>query len=164
VQYELTDRFVVKADLATTWRFFSSAENLPLITPPWLAFNVRTPPPVTIQRDSLLDYTIRWCGVPVRWRTQITDWLPPRQFVDVQLAGPYKLWRHTHTFEPAGDGEVICADHVAYELPLGPLGRLTHGLLVRRQLLEIFRYRRRMIAERLGWSRAVQDDVQIHVR
>ena len=30
--YELTDHFVVSADLARTWDFFSRADNLPLIT------------------------------------------------------------------------------------------------------------------------------------
>jgi N-acyl-L-homoserine lactone synthetase len=36
-----------------------------------------------------------------------------------------------------------------------------NALLVRRQLLEVFRYRRRIIGERLGWVRAVQTDVEI---
>ena len=38
-------------------------------------------------------------------------------------------------------------DVVRYELPFGPLGRLVHALRVRRQLEEIFEFRRRAIEE-----------------
>jgi hypothetical protein len=38
-------------------------------------------------------------------------------------------------------------DRVEYELPFGPLGRLVHALRVRRQLEEIFDFRRRAIEE-----------------
>ena len=57
--YELTDAFVVRADAAETWDFFSRADNLPAITPPWLRFEVRTPAPVVVGPDARLDYTIR---------------------------------------------------------------------------------------------------------
>jgi hypothetical protein len=36
-------------------------------------------------------------------------------------------------------------DHVDYALPFGPLGGLVHRLRVRRQLEDIFDYRRRAI-------------------
>ena len=158
--YELTDSFLVKSDLPTTWRFFSAVGNLARITPPWLAFTVRTAGPVEIGDGSLLDYTIRWMGVPIKWRTRIIDWSPPRQFIDVQLRGPYALWHHQHVFEPNGDG-VVCRDRVVYKLPLAPIAPLVHGMLVRRQLIEVFRYRRKVIAQELEWVRAIQDDVEI---
>jgi ligand-binding SRPBCC domain-containing protein len=160
VYYELTDHFIVQASIDDTWRFFSDAANLPRITPPWLAFTVTTPSPVRIEQDALLDYTIRWKKLPMKWRTRIIDWSPPRQFIDLQLRGPYALWHHQHTFTP-GDEGVICSDRVIYKLPAGPIGRLTHAALVRRQLLDIFRFRRQIIGQSLGWVRAVQEDIEI---
>jgi ligand-binding SRPBCC domain-containing protein len=161
--YQLTDSFHVAADLERCWAFFSSAGNLPLITPPWLRFTLVSSPP--IDRDVLLDYTIRWCGVPVRWRTKIIDWTPPRQFIDLQIRGPYALWHHQHTFEPAPAGEgsagTLCRDRVIHRLPLPLIGRVVHAAIVRRQLLDIFRYRRRIIGEQLGWVRALQEDITI---
>src|SRR5690349_2949966 len=128
--YELTDRFEVPASIDETWRFFSTADNLPRITPPWLKFTVTTPGPIEIRNDSILDYTIAWKGLPVRWRTRIIDFAPPRQFIDLQIRGPYALWHHQHTFEPKADGKgVICADRVIYKIPLGPLGRVMHALI-----------------------------------
>ena len=158
--YELTDRFLVAADAERTWDFFSRAQNLPVITPPWLSFRVLTPEPVHIGPDALLDYTIRWAGLPVKWRTKIIDWSPPRQFIDLQVRGPYTLWMHQHTFTPVGEG-VECRDRVVYRLPVPLVGRVVHAAMVRRQLLEIFRFRRGVIAERLGWVRAVQGDVEV---
>ena len=158
--YELTDHFVVSADAQRTWGFFSSAGNLPRITPPWLAFTIQTPEPIVIENNSLLDYTIKWAGVPIRWRTRIIDWSPPKQFIDLQIRGPYTLWHHQHTFTPGEEG-TICTDRVIYKLPVPLLNRLIHPLVVRKQLLEIFRYRRQVIAQELGWVRAVQEDVRI---
>lgn len=159
--YELTDAFEVTADSERTWEFFSRAENLPHITPPSLAFRILTPQPITMHRGTRIDYTISWLGLPVRWRTRIIDWTPPRQFVDLQVRGPYTLWHHLHTFEAGEGGTTICRDVVTYKLPFGPLGPIAHEMIVRRQLLEIFRYRRRAIRERLGWKRALQPDVRI---
>jgi ligand-binding SRPBCC domain-containing protein len=160
VYYELTDHFQVAADIERTWQFFSTANNLPLITPPWLGFTtVRAGP---IAQDAVLDYTIRWMGIPVKWRTRIIDFSPPRQFIDLQINGPYALWHHQHTFMPSPDRNgVICFDRVIYALPVPLVRRAVHALVVRRQLTEIFRYRRKVIGEHLGWVRAVQEDVQI---
>jgi ligand-binding SRPBCC domain-containing protein len=162
VYYELTDHFEVAADVARCWDFFGRAENLPLITPPWLAFTIAMPEPLPeIGQDSVLDYAIRWVGVPVRWKTRIIDWSPPRQFIDLQVRGPYALWHHQHTFtrvpDADGGGGVRCFDRVIYKLPLGPIGRMTHGAVVRRQLIEIFDFRRRIIGQHLGLTRALQD-------
>ena len=159
--YELTDSFEVPADVGRCWGFFGRAENLPLITPPWLRFTLAMEQPIPpIRQDSVLDYTIRWFGVPVKWRTRIIDWSPPRQFIDLQIRGPYELWHHQHAFEPS-DAGMICRDRVVYKLPVPGLRRVVHGLAVRKQLLEIFRYRRNAIAQQLGWVRALQGDVAI---
>lgn len=161
MHYQLTDEFDVAADIDQTWKFFSSASNLPAITPPWLNFVIHTPESIVIQKDAYFDYTIRWFGVPVKWRTRILDWDVNRRFVDLQVRGPYSLWHHEHRFEPLAAGGVRCFDRVIYQLPFGVLGRATHGMIVRNQLLEIFRYRRQVIGQRLGGLRPVQGDVMI---
>ena len=157
--YELTDRFVVAADPDRTWEFFSRAENLPQITPPWMNFSIKSPTPIDMKQDVLIDYVIRWMGIPIRWRSRIIDWSPPRQFMDLQIRGPYALWLHQHTFEPAPGGGTVCRDRVTYQLPGGPVGRVMNALMVKRQLMGIFEYRRKVIAERLGLSDSSQPPV-----
>lgn len=117
--------------------FFGDAANLQTITPPWVKFEVLTPSPIILRLGALIDYRIKVHGLPIRWRTEIAEWDPPQQFVDVQLRGPYTLWRHTHTFEKSNDG-TLCRDHVRYR-PRG--GALIHRLFVRRDVERIFQYR-----------------------
>jgi ligand-binding SRPBCC domain-containing protein len=143
------------------WEFFSSASNLPLITPKWLGFVIHTPESIVIGKDAIFDYTIRWAGVPVKWRTQMLDWEPPHRFVDLQIRGPYSLWHHEHRFEPLEGGGVRCFDRVIYQLPLGWIGQMTHALIVKKQLIEIFRYRREVIGKALGGFRPVLADVSV---
>ena len=159
--FELTDHFHVAADLEKTWAFFSAAENLPKITPPRLAFRILTAMPVEMKQGLLLDYTIRWMGVPVRWRTRIIDWTPQGQFIDLQIRGPYTLWHHQHRFVAGAGGGTECFDRVTYQLPGGPIGTVMHTLVVRRQLIEIFRFRREAIGRLLGMLTLRQGDVEV---
>lgn len=129
--------------------FYGDARNLERITPPWLGFEVTTPEPIEMGVGTLIEYKLRLHGVPVRWRTRIEAWEPPRRFVDAQVRGPYTLWEHTHTFEEDGPGATIIRDRVRYSIPFGPLGELADRLLVRRDLKQIFDYRRDAVAREL---------------
>jgi ligand-binding SRPBCC domain-containing protein len=129
--------------------FFADAFNLEAITPQWLRFRVLTPAPVTMAPGTLLEYRLRLHGLPLRWLTRIEAWEPPVRFADAQVRGPYRLWHHTHSFEPDGDGTVM-RDRVRYALPLGPLGELAHAALVRRDLDRIFAFRQAAVLARLA--------------
>jgi ligand-binding SRPBCC domain-containing protein len=140
----------VELPIEQAFEFYADALNLEAITPPWLGFAVTTPAPIEMGAGTLLDYRLKLHRVPVRWRTRIEVWEPPRRFVDVQLSGPYSLWEHTHEFEPVGEGATLLRDRVRYALPLGPLGELAHRLFVRRDVERIFDFRREAVAARLA--------------
>jgi ligand-binding SRPBCC domain-containing protein len=131
--------------------FFAEARNLEAITPGWLRFRI-VEAPERLTRGSLLRYRLRLFGWPIGWRTEITDWRPPRGFTDLQLAGPYRLWEHTHRFVPAAGGTEVY-DHVRYRVPGGPLTPLVQRV-VARWLDSIFAYRRDRLAELLGGATA----------
>lgn len=132
--------------------FYGDAHNLERISPPWLGFEVATPRPIEMGVGTLIEYRLRLHRVPMRWRTRIEAWEPPHRFVDAQIQGPYSLWEHTHAFEEDGPEATIIRDRVRYSIPFGPLGELADRLLVRRDLKQIFDYRRDAVARELGAS------------
>jgi ligand-binding SRPBCC domain-containing protein len=140
---------ILRRPRSEVFAFFSDARNLEAITPDFLRFRVVTPAPIPMAEGALIDYRLSLHGAPLRWRTRIEAWVPGERFVDLQLSGPYRLWRHTHTFEDVPEGTRM-SDRVEYELPFGPLGSLAHALFVRRQVEAIFDHRRKVIAERFG--------------
>ena len=144
--YLLERRQQLAVPVARAFEFYAQARNLEAITPPWLGFAVTTQGVIEMRAGAVIDYRLSLHRVPVRWRTRIEAWEPPTRFVDVQVRGPYALWEHTHTFEPAGEDGVVIGDRVRYALPLGPLGELAHGLFVRRDLERIFEFREHAVA------------------
>ncbi len=129
--------------LGELFPFFADARNLGRITPPWLRFEVLNPGQITMQVGTVIDYRIRWRGLPLRWRSEISVWEPPFRFVDRQVRGPYRVWHHEHRFIERDGGSEI-SDRVTYAV-WG--GSLVERLLVRRDVTAIFAYRARRMAE-----------------
>lgn len=149
--------FILKRELALNlpraevFDFFADAGNLERITPPELNFHIVTSQPIDIRKGALIDYKLKMRGFPVTWRTGISVWNPPFEFVDQQLKGPYKQWIHHHTFTEMDANKTLIEDEVRYRLPLEPLGDIAH-FFVRRELDYIFDYRQKVVAEILNHS------------
>ena len=137
--YVLERTQVVPVPIEQAFAFFSDAHNLELITPPWLRFRI-VEAPSDVGRGSLLRYRLSLFGIPIRWRTEIVEWSPPRGFVDVQRRGPFLAWEHSHRLTSVEGGTEIY-DHVRYRLYFGPLGAFVRRVLVRRWVEGIFDYR-----------------------
>ncbi|MCE6997986.1 SRPBCC family protein [Saccharothrix sp. S26] len=88
----------------------------------------------------------------VRWRmtSRISAYDPPRHFVDEQVRGPFRRWRHEHHFEPDGRGGTVMRDVVEFAAPLGPLGAVA-------ELAVLNRYMPRLIATRNAHVKAVAE-------
>jgi len=137
---------IVERPLAEVFGFFSRPENLARITPPRLGFKILTPPPIEMKPGARIEYHIRVFGIRLHWVTLITEYEPPHRFVDLQEKGPYKLWHHTHTFEPLGKGTLM-KDIVQYRVPFGAVGWAASGWLVASDVEKIFGFRRKACAE-----------------
>jgi ligand-binding SRPBCC domain-containing protein len=133
----------INRPLREVFPFFADPRNLEAITPPWLRFELKARGNLEMHRGLKIDYRLRLHGVPFSWQSEITVWDPPLRFVDEQVHGPYRLWRHDHRFEEK-DGRTLVRDHVDYAVPGG---WLVQKLAVGRKLRRIFEFRRRTLEE-----------------
>lgn len=137
------DGYLLKAEqwfdrpISEIFEIFCDASNLEQLTPSFLKFEIMTPTPIDMREGALIDYRISIRGIPINWKTEITEWNPPHHFVDSQLRGPYHRWIHRHTFVEK-DGGTLVGDVVDYK-PRG--GSLMHWFFVARDLRNVFRFR-----------------------
>lgn len=142
--YQLTMATVVQRAREQVFAFLSDAENLGAITPPWVKYRILTPTPVEMRKGAIFDYSIRIRRFPVKWRTEITEWSPPNSFADTQTRGPFKEWRDRHIFSELDESTTLVENEVKYRVRGG---RLIHRLLVRRDLLKVYRHEQKMMHE-----------------
>ncbi|MGW2152389.1 SRPBCC family protein [Nonomuraea sp. NPDC001699] len=65
----------------------------------------------------------------------ISAWERPAYFVDEQVSGPFRHWRHEHRFDAAPHaGATLMTDIVDFSAPAGLLGRLADRLGLRRHI------------------------------
>ena len=128
--------------------FFADPSNLSRLTPRALGVELLAASGA-MAAGAVLDYRLRWLGIPIRWRAYVREYDPPFRFLDVQVRGPYARWEHRHRFLEE-DGGTLVEDRIVYRLPLGAAGRALHALVVRRQLDAAWAYRCRRIGELLG--------------
>jgi len=139
---------LVPRERSEVFAFFADAANLEALTPKFLSFHITTPLPIEMRAGALIEYELRLYRIPIRWKTLIEAFEPETRFVDVQLRGPYRTWRHVHAFRDHPLGTEII-DEVDYTLPFAPFSAIALPI-VKRQLRSIFDYRAKAVAERFG--------------
>lgn len=109
------------------------------LMPPWQRIEV-VKEAGGIQDGQRLVFRVRTGGVWMEWEALHQDYQLGRQFVDVQVRGPFKSWRHLHAVEPHPAGSKLL-DSIEYELPGGPLGSLLGKGKARNTLDRMFTFR-----------------------
>ncbi len=149
--FHLTRKQFLPITLKEAWDFFSSPNNLALITPSRLAFRiVDDSGEKKMYAGQRIHYRITiFPGVRVRWLTEITCVNEPYIFIDEQRSGPYALWHHVHRFKMVSGG-VEMVDELKYAIPMGWFGGLVHFLFVKKEVNAIFDYRYATLEKRFG--------------
>lgn len=82
--------------------------------------------------------TVTWrakhFGIWWRMTSIISEFDAPTYFVDQQLKGPFKRFRHEHHFAEGPNGSTTMRDVIEYAAPAGPLGRVVERLVLDRHL------------------------------
>jgi ligand-binding SRPBCC domain-containing protein len=82
----------------------------------------------------------RHFGISWTMTSQITELDEPHRFVDAQLRGPFKTFRHEHLFRPVAAGTEML-DSITFQVPLGPLGWIAERVLLSWYLPHLIRQR-----------------------
>jgi len=144
-KYNIKFEQFIDLPIENVFNFFSKPDNLSLITPPRLKFNILTPRPLAMKEGQLIDYSLTIMYLlRFHWRTLIIQYQKPYTFIDQQIKGPYSLWHHTHTFEEKNGGTII-TDNVIYAVPFGLLGRFINMIYIKYDLNSIFNYRHKIL-------------------
>ncbi len=142
---------ILPVSIAEAWDFLSLPENLAHITPAYLGFNILNKEELRkIYQGQIIHYKVSpLFNIPLDWVTEVTHVDEPNYFVDEQRFGPYKFWHHKHFLKEHELG-VIMEDLIHYSLPFGFIGNLMNGMIVKKQLGEIFQYRFKKLEEMFG--------------
>lgn len=151
----------IPSSIEKTWELFSNPSNLRIITPASLRFTVLTPNiAATVFAGQFIKYRVSpLFGIPLSWKTEITDVKKNEYFIDEQRKGPYTRWHHEHHFRPI-EGGIEMTDVVEYKNPFGIIGKWANDWIVRKKLSEIFTYRFHKVGELLGKWEGQEPDIR----
>jgi len=145
-----TYEIVLPLPIARVWEMFQDMTTLlPAITPPQQQMRIeRAEPLPPVVGTELILLTKSPIG-RVRWVARITELVPPHgtitgmeaRFVDEQIEGPFKSWRHSHEMTAIDANTTRLLDTIDYEVPLGFLGNIANTLFVKGQLDAMFKHR-----------------------
>ena len=153
--------------------FFANPSNLPHLMPPAQKVRIedirmQPPPPRPVAADPsrrfrsvaagtgseiLISFCpVRWLPQRVSWMARIVDFDWNSHFVDEQVRGPFRQFRHRHGVggeTREGVEGTLVEDVIEYESPAGAVGWLADGM-IRRRFEEAFAYRQKRLPEILA--------------
>ena len=137
-------------NLNEAWDFLSSPDNLELITPKSMDFNITDWDERKAYPGQIIQYTVRpVLGFKINWVTEITQVKDKEFFIDEQRFGPYSFWHHKHFIKEI-DGGVLMEDVIHYKIPFGPIGVLLNFLFINSKLKNVFKYRELELIKNFG--------------
>ncbi|MDQ0923603.1 ligand-binding SRPBCC domain-containing protein [Pseudarthrobacter sp. W1I19] len=84
-------------------------------------------------------------GIPLQMTNRITEMHSPDYFVDEQVKGPFRRFRHVHEFRQDSEGTMM-VDRIEFSAPFGLLGRLVEKLVLAQYLQNLIETRNQHLA------------------
>ena len=148
--YQLHSKQALPISKKEAWDFLSNPSNLKVITPEHMGFHILSGADRPMFPGQIIQYKVSpFPGYTTKWVTEITHVNEGNYFVDEQRFGPYALWHHKHFINEIAGG-VEMEDVIDYKIPFGILGQLAHPLIVKKQLVDIFKYREQKLIKLYG--------------
>lgn len=169
--FEVTQWVPLPVELV--FAFFANPHNLPHLMPPEMEARVEdvrlqppAPRPVSVDPSRRFKsvaaglgseilvsfYPVRWFPQRLSWTARIVEFAWNSHFIDEQMRGPFKSFRHCHGIvAERRDGQegTRVTDTIDYALPSGIIGIFGAGR-IRGQLEQSFAYRQKRLPEILA--------------
>ena len=152
--FEKSTELPVSADEAFAWHCRPGA--FLRLAPPWESIELLSSDGVA--EGSRATIKMKVGPFSKKWIAEHHDIIEGRQFQDRQISGPFADWNHTHRMEPAAPDRCILTDRIEYRPPLGFLGEMFGGRLIRNQLERTFQYRHALTTGDLKFHSAYSEE------
>ena len=148
--------------------FFANPENLPRIMPPSTGTRIdalRLVPPKEQASEATQSLAgtgseivtsfrvVPFLGVRATWIARITEFAWNRHFADIQVKGPFRVWRHRHELQEEsrnGVAGTTVNDKIECQLGFGALGEAALKFMLAGQIANTFRYRQMVLPQLLA--------------
>jgi ligand-binding SRPBCC domain-containing protein len=158
----------VPFSLERVFLFFANPENLPRIMPPSTRTRIdalrlappreqaSTPTPKLAGPGSEIVTSFRvvpFLGVRATWIARITEFEWNDHFADIQVKGPFRIWRHRHELQAEsrdGVAGTTVSDKIECKVGFGVIGAVALKYVLARQIVSTFRYRQKVLPQLLA--------------
>ena len=150
--YRLSTSQRLSGSIQDIWEFWATIDAFAALQPPENRFEVTDNPDAVNELTAGLEVGYKLRIAPILWskgRQVFSEVDAPTRFVDEQVQGTWKSFRHQHLLREI-DGGVEIQNIVDYELQLEPLMRPLHRLIIVPGMMKIARFDRQVFADRFG--------------
>lgn len=138
----------IKAPAAVVFDWHHDPGVLEKLTPPWEPVSLVGSPANITENGSRATLKISLLGIiPAYWVAEHRNYQSGKSFQDVQIKGPFAYWCHTHSVKAIDELSCRYIDQIDYKVPMGWLGEILGGWLVRKKLNKMFAYRHQVVKE-----------------
>lgn len=148
---EFVQRSLMPASAEELFAWHARPGAFDRLLPPWERVEI-CQPARSLANGERAELVMRIGPFGQRWIAEhhaLTDGIG---FRDLQIAGPFATWEHTHRMTTAetSNSASWLEDRIRYELPFGTMGRVLLGRSIRRSIERTFAYRHRITAADLA--------------
>lgn len=137
---------VIRASPERVFAFHELPDALQRLTPPWASAHIiQAAADIKVGSRAIIETRI-FGLFTTRWVAEHTVYDPPHMFEDVQIAGPFRSWRHRHLIKVNATGAIL-RDEIEYEPPFSFIGHLAAPFLIVPRLQQLFDYRHTVTRE-----------------
>ena len=136
--FEYASEFTASSKEVFDWHKIGSAFER--LSPPWDEVKI-VERSKGIEKGARTIIDVRIWPIWKRWIAEHTDYTEGRSFTDTQITGPFAYWQHQHRVSPLTPNTSTLTDHIEYKLPMGILGKIFGGAMIKQKLEKMFRYR-----------------------